>query len=109
MTNNHGSCHRSGCRLVGCRVQKKSQLQAKSSARLQVQFIFALNCNLCRRLAVFSTIYTDIIMINNAQTCHMLVSCVFDWSALGSRAFNESGSLQSASLHMPSLLSAVSR
>jgi len=33
----------------------------------------------------FSTIYTDIIMINNAQTCHMLVSCVFDWSALGAR------------------------
>lgn len=33
----------------------------------------------------FPTIYTDIMMINNAQTCHMLVSCVFDWSALGAR------------------------
>lgn len=52
---------------------------SKSKSELELELIWR------RPGHSFPTIYTDIMMINNAQTCHMLVSCVFDWSALGAR------------------------
>lgn len=107
MTNNHGSC----LLPVGqfqLRLQLQLQLQLRLQHRLQLRLqrlqlssadtaiYFCIKLQFGQRWRWrrgwegdrgegFPTIYTDIMMINNAQTCHMLVSCVFDWSALGAR------------------------
>lgn len=74
----------SGCRLVSFSSSFTFAVGAAIYFCIKLQFgqraLWAAG-----QLHSFSTIYTDIIMINNAQTCHTLVSCVFDWSALGAR------------------------
>lgn len=104
MTNNHGSCLLRLLPVGQFQLQLQLRLQHRLQLRLQLQLSSADTAiYFCIKLQFgqrwrrgpgweaarlgqsFPTIYTDIMMINNAQTCHMLVSCVFDWSALGAR------------------------
>jgi len=62
--------------------KKKNKNKKASPAPSAIYFCIKLQFG---RDSQFSTIYTDIIVINNPQTCHTLVSRVFDWSALGSQ------------------------
>lgn len=98
MTNNHGSCQLSGCRLVVHEISRKKLLERASPAPSAIYFCIKLQFGPDSQ---FSTIYTDIIVINNAQTCHTLVLCVFDWSALGSRHLM----IQESGVWRPAILS----